>query len=199
MSDLHPVQVVVTREVPPEHRATYEEWLDRLLTAAKARPGFVGATVVRPATDAEPYRVAASFASTEAMMEWEQSHERCRLLREIDRVVDTDVQWEVNTTLDAWFGVSEAPAAPKPIRWRMALVLFVVVSALVLSISPIVRALIPNAPPQLQLVASIGVDVLIMSYFVMPNLLPLLGSWLNERPAAGEATSAPAPTGPERA
>ena len=133
MTEPHPVQVVVTREVPPEHRDVFEEWLDRLLAAAKERPGYAGATVVRPAGETDPYRVVASFLSTDAMIEWERSPERCRMLREIDQVVDTHVKWEVNSSIDTWFGVSAAPGAPKPIQWRMALVLFLVVSSLVLA------------------------------------------------------------------
>lgn len=186
MSEAHPVQVVVTREVPVEYREVFEEWLDRLLAAAKEREGYAGATVVRPANDTDPYRVVASFLSTDAMIEWERSPERCRMLREIDEVVDTHVKWEVNSGIDTWFGTSTTPGAPKPIRWRMALVLFVVVSALVLSFGPVVRTLFPDAPQKVQLVVSIGIDVVIMTYFVMPKLLPMLGSWLNEPQSAAD-------------
>jgi antibiotic biosynthesis monooxygenase (ABM) superfamily enzyme len=173
------VTVVVSRRVRAGREAEYERWLLGLQAATRPFPGYLGAQTVRPPGGAGEYVSVMRFASLEALRAWEQSPERSAWLQRFPvSAVEGDPSVRRLQGLEHWFTPDGAPAARKPVRWRMALLVAVVVYLLILTFSPLFARLLPWLPPQARLFASVAVEVALMTYFVMPWLTERLSRWL---------------------
>jgi len=180
--DHEPVTVVVTRRVRPGAEAAYEAWLERLVAGARMLPGFVAARFERPTAD-EPrvYTSVFRFDSVRNLRAFEASELRRRALLEVVDLVEADAVWSRLTGLELWFTPPAGTVVPQPSRWRMALVFIVVVYGLVLSLGQVVALALGDAPGPLRLLVTIVVEVLLMTYVIMPRLTRWLARWIYPR------------------
>lgn len=184
MSDTpEPVTVLIRRRVKPGREADYEAWLHRLQTAARGLPGTLGVTTQRPAPGAaREYLSAVRFATPADLRAFEASDLRRRALAEVAPLVDGDAAWEELTGLEFWFSAPAGTVVPQPSRPRMALVMIAVVFGLVLSIGSVVNAafaLLPVATPYpLRLLVTISLEVVLMTWWLMPWLTRRLAPWI---------------------
>jgi antibiotic biosynthesis monooxygenase (ABM) superfamily enzyme len=174
-----PVTVVVTRRVKPGREAAYEAWLERLIREASALPGYLGTNVQRPAaTGPREYTSVFRFDSVEHLRAFEDSDLRRRALAQVIDLVEADAVWNKVTGLELWFTPPAGTVVPQPIRFRMALVMIVVVYGLVLSIGTGVALVLRAAPMPLRLLATITIEVFFMTYVLMPRLTRWLARWI---------------------
>lgn len=178
-----PVTVVVRRRVKPGHEAAYEAWLERLVTGARALPGFSGNEVKRAGAE---YTSVFRYDSLEHLRAFEASDVRRRALSEVAEHVEGDAIWQELTGLELWFSVPVGTVVPQPDRLRMALVMIAVVYGLVLSIGSLVALVLGEAPMPLRLLVTITIEVFLMTYLIMPRLTRLLARWIY--PATKEKT-----------
>lgn len=172
--------VVVTRRVKAGREADYEAWLARLVEKVKHMPGYLGISVQRPADGApREYTCVYRFESLDALRSFENSSERKASLSEVGELVESDATWEKLTGLETWF--TAPPGAPAPSRFRMAIVMIVVVYAFVLVLGPIVAFFIPRAPFELRLFVAIAIEIMLMTYIVMPRITKWLARWIYPR------------------
>jgi uncharacterized protein len=82
------------------------------------------------------------------------------------------------TGLEAWFTPKGVTAATAPSPHRMALVLFGVVYVLNLLRLPLFVRLAGDLPLAVRLLFSVGFQVLLMTYLIMPRVTSLLAKWL---------------------
>ncbi len=181
-----PVTVVITRRVRPGREADYEAWLRRLQADAHAVPGYLGATTQRPAPGAAPgYVSVIRFDSVEHLLAFERSELRRRYDTEAAAFVEGDAAWQRLTGLEFWFTPPAGTVVPQPSRARMAVVMVVVVFGLVLSIGTLVNqaaAALPFAVPYpLRLLVTIVIEVVLMTYWLMPRLTRHLARWIYPR------------------
>jgi uncharacterized protein len=172
-----PVTVIATRRVVPGHEARYEAWLADIQAETQAFPGYLGVHVVRPAEGSpHDYTSILKFSSLAALRAWEESDARRAWLMRLPReAVVGDAHLERKRGLALWV----TPGSPRaPVRWKMAVVVIVVVYALILILSPIVAAIAPTLPFRARLFASVVIEVLLMTYVVMPRVTAMLGGWL---------------------
>ncbi len=164
-----PVTVVVRRRVRQGHQADYEAWLERLIARASTLPGYLGVDIHRPADGAPlDYVSVVRFASVEQLRAFEQSDVRRDALREVIPYVEGDAAWERHTGLEFWFAPPPGAVVPRPSRFRMALLLSVLVFGLVLSIGQLVALGLADAPAQARLLLTITIEVFLMVYVLMP-------------------------------
>lgn len=177
-----PVTVVVTRRVRPGREEAYEAWLARLIQGATVAPGYLGAQVQRPRPE-EPlvYTSIFRFESVETLRAFEASELRRRALAQVVDLVEADAVWNRLTGLELWFSPPAGTVVPQPSRWRMALVMIVVVYGLVLSLGNVVGRVLDGAPAPLRLFTTIVIEVLLMTYLLMPRLTRWLAAWLYPR------------------
>lgn len=174
-----PVTIVVTRRVRAGRTADYERWLERLLHDATTLPGYLGATVTRPAPGAPPeYTSVFRFDSVEHLRAFEASDLRQRALAEVVDLVDADAVWRRQTGLEFWFTPPPGTLVPQPIRWRMAVLMIIVVYGLVLSIGRVVALVLGDAPAALRLLLTIVIEVVLMTWVLMPRLTRWLARWI---------------------
>jgi antibiotic biosynthesis monooxygenase (ABM) superfamily enzyme len=178
-----PVTVVVTRRVRAGREADYEAWLARLQAAARGLPGYLGVTTQRPAPGApRDYVSVIRFATLAALQAFEASELRRRALAEVAELVEADATWQRLSGLEFWFTPPPGTVVPIPSRPRMALVMTAVVFVLVLTIGGAVNALaaqLPVAvPAPLRLLATIAIEVALMTWWLMPWLTRRLARWI---------------------
>lgn len=182
-SDVQPVTVVVTRRVKPGREKDYEAWLARLQAEARSLPGYLGVTTQRPAASGpREYVSVIRFSTLDSLRAFENSELRTRYLAEVTGMVEADAVWQRLTGLEFWFTPPPGTVVPQPSRPRMALLMIVVVFGLVLSIGTLVNAaaaLLPVVLPYpVRLLATITIEVLLMTYWLMPQITRRLARWI---------------------
>lgn len=177
------VTAVVTRRVMPGHEAAYEAALAALQADGARFPGYLGATTQRPVPGAaEPvYTSVIRFASVGELHAFERSERRAAFAAVVAPHVLADAAWQELTGLEFWFSAPAGTVVPQPVRWRMALVMVVVVYALVALIGGAVAALLPGLPAPLRLLLTIALEVALLTWWLMPRLTRWLAPWIYPR------------------
>lgn len=175
-----PVTTVVRRTVKPDRRADYEAWLHRLLADAESLPGYVGSEVHRPPDGAAPpvYTSVFRFETLEHRNAFEAGDLRRRYMAEVVDLVEGDAVWDTHTGLELWFSPPPGTVVPQPVRWRMALVLGVVVYVLVLVFGAVASATMAGVPFAVRLAVVIAVEITLMTYVILPRVTRLLAGWI---------------------
>jgi antibiotic biosynthesis monooxygenase (ABM) superfamily enzyme len=178
MSTNETVTVVVTRKVKRGREPEYEDWLRRLLEESKSMEGYLGATIQKPAAGSSEYTSIFRFDSVDNLRKFEESELRAKYLREVVDYVDTDAIWKKFTGLEFWFSPPKGTVIPQPSRFRMALVMIVVVFGLVLSIGQLVGIIAAGVPSFIRLFVTISIEIFLMTYVLMPHITRLLAKWI---------------------
>lgn len=170
-----PVTVIVTREVRAGREGEYETWLHGFQLAMREFPGYLGVQTIRPSGEEREYVSVFRFASVAELRAWDRSAERREWLSRLPSDVsvrDADIREHLG--LELWV----SPGAGEPDRWRTAMLVVVCVYLLVLGVTPVTDWALAFLPPLVRLFASVFVQVLILTYVVMPQLVRWLRPWL---------------------
>jgi antibiotic biosynthesis monooxygenase (ABM) superfamily enzyme len=177
------VTVVVTRRVKSGYESQYENWLKRLLEEAKFMNGYIGATVQKPAPGTTEYTSVFRFDNVENLRKFEESEIRNRYLREVVDYIEADAVWKKFSGLEFWFSPPKGSIVPQPSRFRMALVMIVVVYGLVILIGQLVATLVGDIIPYfVRLFITISIEIFLMTFVLMPHLTRLLARWIYPKP-----------------
>lgn len=184
--DHAPVTVVITRRVKPGRTADYEAWLRQFQHESRALPGYLGVTTQRPAPGAPlDYVSVLRFDSLASLQAFERSELRARYLERVRDFVEGDAAWRQLTGLEFWFAPPHGTVVPQPSRARMALIMIGVVFGLVLGLGSLVNlafSQLPFATPYpLRLLVTITIEVLLMTYWLMPLITRRLAGWIYPR------------------
>ena len=180
MSTPGPVTLVISRRVKPGAEAAYEAWARDLQQASRGFPGYLGVGVLRPAPGQREYTFVSRFESPEAARAWDAEVRRVWLPRAPADAFDADADVRHEEGVEFWFTAPDAPGVAQPVRWKMALVLTFVVAGLIVLISPASRAMAAWPLPARALVIA-AIQVLLMTYVVMPRVTRWLGRWVLPR------------------
>lgn len=173
-----PVTIVVRRKVKPGREADYEVWLTRLTEGAASQfPGYLGAEFHRPGADGA-YRSVFRFDGIEHLDAFERSDFRARMLVEAEPFFASDAAWERMTGLEFWFDPPAGTKVPQPSPHRMALVLIAVVFCLVLILNLVLGPFMTGWPLALRVLATVTIQVGLMTYVIMPRLTPLIARFI---------------------
>lgn len=173
------VTIVVARRVKRGREQDYEAWLEAVQAAARAYPGYLGTSVVRPARETQHEYVSVfRFGSLASLRAWETSDARHRWMARLADLVESDVSVRKVEGVELWLtSDGSAPASP-PSRLRMALLVIAVVYSLILLLTPLARAVMGDVALELRLLVTLTVEVFLMTYLVMPWLTRWLRPWL---------------------
>ena len=177
-----PVTVVVTRRVRRGCESRYEDWLTHLVAEASTLPGYLGTHMQRPEPEQEPvYTSVFRFDSVENLRAFEESELRRRALEAVVPLVEAPAVWSRLTGLEFWFAPPPGTSVPQPSRFRMAMVMIVVVYGLVLSIGQVVAWALAPVPAPVRLFLTIVLEIFLMTYVLMPRLTRWLARWIYPR------------------
>ncbi|WP_272991081.1 antibiotic biosynthesis monooxygenase, partial [Spongiibacter tropicus] len=119
----YPLTVVISRQVKSGKETEFEALSAEMTTRASHFPGYLGATMFRPASADDPeYRIVFKFAGQAALSDWEQSPERLEVLQQIEQLLITPSERETVSGIVSWFTLpGHNPVQPPP-RYKMTLV-----------------------------------------------------------------------------
>jgi len=179
-SESGPVTVVIRRRIKSGFAKAYEA-LEREISAdASANAGYLGTTFLRPegGTDRD-FVTVVRFDSYKSMMRWEQSAAGKALIDRADAMSETPVNISRSAGLSLWF---TPPHPSSPSRWKMVLVLTVSIFIMAKIMTPLLNPALRFLPQPLALFISLGIQIALLTYFVLPWLTALLEKWLYEIP-----------------
>jgi len=161
------VTVVVSRNVFPGHERDYDDWVRKLVAAAKQAPGNKGVTMLMPSPGKSGlYHVVLRFTDEKSVHQWETSYIRQKLSHEADAFSRRSRQQA--TGLETWFSIPECPELETPPRWKMAIVTFIAVYVLASIIVPVLDIIFEGANFFLLNILTTVLLVGILTWAVMP-------------------------------
>ena len=172
-----PVTISISRRVIPGMEAEYEAWVKGITAEAVKFPGHMGVNVIRPKPPSTEYVSIFRFDTYRHSCDWEDSAMRAKWLERLEGITEGEDAIEKGTGLEFWFSLPELPAA-HPSPHKMALVLVVVVYILVLAITLLLGPYVSSWPMALRVLLAVVLQVLLMTYIVMPRVTRLLKVWL---------------------
>lgn len=171
--------IQVRRRVRSGQEAAYEAWLTRLTAGVQdGFPGYLGTEVHRPAAPGGEYRSIFRFDSAEHLAAFEASEFRQHMLAEAAPLFAGDAAWEPMTGLEFWFDPPPGTRVPQPSPHRMALVLVAVVFVLVMALNLLLGPLMAGWPLAARVLATVTLQVALMTYVIMPRLTPRLARFI---------------------
>jgi antibiotic biosynthesis monooxygenase (ABM) superfamily enzyme len=177
-----PVSIVFARKVLPGREAAYKDWVANFQRASREVNGFLGASTMGRGAKGNEYVSVVRFASYDHLRAWEESELRQEWLAKLPpNTVDGQAEVARLEGLEFWFTPPSAAAPVAPSPHKMALVLVVIVFALVSALTPIVRALLGDAPQLARTAVMVALQVGLMTYVIMPRVTKLLARWLFPR------------------
>src|SRR6185295_1551746 len=176
-----PVTYVIRRRVKAGSQSEFDDWLKGINEAVRDFRGHLGADVIRPVDPScDDYVIIWRFDSYANLKQWEDSQVRKDWL---------DRSWHLSvgtpdiqklTGLEFWFSLPGDPTKAPPPKRKMALVvilaLYPLLMVLHLLLNP-VFVLFPLPYPA-QLLVTVIIAVLIMTFFLMPFMTRLFSRWL---------------------
>lgn len=184
-ADDQPVTYIIRRRVKTDCLAEFECWLTGINQVALKFDGHLGVNVIRPADAAtDDYVIIWRFDSYGNLKKWEDSAVRKDWL---------DRSWHLSvgqptiqklTGLECWFTPPPGTVAPAPPpKHKMAVVVMLALYPLLLTLHVLlgpVFSLFPF-PHFIQMLITVIIAVLIMTFFLMPLMTRLFAKWLYSR------------------
>ena len=191
-----PVTVSITRHLDPGREHEMVSWMQAGIALAERFPGFLGAGWVRPERDSETWHVLYRFADSDALADWETSHQRQWWRDSAGGLGVVESRVERRTGIEGWFDdpttrdvrdLRVSPAAPP--RWKQAVVIWLAFFPLNLLVSWLYGRYFPGLPLLTRGLTSTIAMTPVMTYLILPWMTTRLGWWLQGRPAPWRRTS----------
>ena len=168
--------LVVIRRIKPGQGEAYDDWLRRVIQAARGFPGYMGVTTLSPeGVDSNLRYLIWRFGSAVSLDAWEKSDIRNSLVKEVENYATQ--HREKATGMETWFSLPGMKVQPPP-KWKM----FTVTLLAAYGVSFVARLLLGPYLGDWPLFASNLVFTVILvatlTYFAMPRLSSLLRKWL---------------------
>ena len=178
-----PVTVSIARRVRPGKEQAYESWVRQIIAAVSRYPGHLGVAVLRPVPGGRAdYVLVDRFDSLQHQQNWEQSAERAGFLQRLADLTDVEKQIQKASGSEFWFSLPEVPAEAVPHRHKMTLVITVAVFCLGMTLNGLFGDVLHQLPLVVRVAVLSIVQVLALSYVLMPRLTALLKNWLYDSP-----------------
>jgi antibiotic biosynthesis monooxygenase (ABM) superfamily enzyme len=176
-----PATLVFRRRVKPGRDKAYQAWVAGIQAASRSVPGFLGAGTIGHPGRANEFISIVRFDSLESLVAWEDSELRRQWVAKLPPdLVDGEAEVWRPEGLEFWFTAPGVVPARGPSPHKMALVLAAVVFLLTVPLGPLLRVVLADAPPLARTAASVVLQVVLMTYLIMPRVTRLLSRWLFE-------------------
>lgn len=174
-----PLTVVVSRRVRKGQEVEFEHLSNQMTERAIHFPGYLGATMFRPSSPADPeYRIVFRFRDRETLSHWEKSEERAVLLQKIESLLLQPSEREVISGLVSWFTLpGQNPVKPPP-KWKMTAISWLALYPAVTLVFILFGDMLAQLPLLLRTMLVTIVVMLLMSYVLMPRMTRWFAFWL---------------------
>lgn len=175
------VTQIISRKVKPGCQQQYEDWLKgRLVNALSCHAGYEGITILRPGdTPSKEYVIIQRWAGYDELCKWVESDERHEVLAESEPFTLSGPSYRKETGLEVWFQLPGEIQVKPPPRYKMALLIWMVITPLVLAANFATGPLLQGVPVIPAAYLRSAAVVVVMTYFAMPLARKLLARWLD--------------------
>jgi len=174
-----PVTVSIARKIKPGFEKQYEIWEKDVIREAAKFPGYMGTSFLRPNTATNnKYIIIYRYDSYQNAINWEKSDVRKKWLEHIEPMLIGEAEKQKMTGLEVWFDLPEIETDKPAPRYKMALVLTVVLYFLSVSLNLVFRPVLELVSLPVNILIILVINVLLMTYVIMPKLTYLLRNWL---------------------
>ena len=175
MNNQESVTAVVTRRIVPGRKPDYVDWVHQIENVARRFPGHQGVTYKEPGELGECH-VVFRFDTVEHLRDWEESAERREWIAKLEGIVEGEERIHRLTGLEFLFANQ-----PHPKAYKMVLVLSIVIFIMQQILTPVVAFLfnaLPDTPDWGVLLFRVVLQVILLTYVVMPPITRCLAPWL---------------------
>lgn len=174
-----PVTVVISRRVAKGREAEFEAASEQMTRTAAEFPGYLGASLFRPANPDDPeYRIMFKFDSRANLERWQTSSERQQRLESLEPLLVAPSRIEVMSGIVPWFTLpGQNPVQPPP-RYKMTLVSWLALYPTVTLIFWLFSEPLAVLPLPLRTLVVTAAVMVIMSYVLMPRFTRWFAPWL---------------------
>ena len=174
-----PVTVSISRKIKPGLENEYKQWEKAIIAEAATFPGYLGTNFIRPNPPTEnKFIIIYRYDSYENANRWEHSEVRKRWLEVVKPLLIGEPVKQKVSGLEVWFELPEITAAKPAPRYKMAIVLTVVLYILGLGVNYLLKSVLDPLPWQANIFVVLVINVILMTWFIMPKLTYLLRGWL---------------------
>ena len=171
------VNILITRKIRPEAHEAFEGIVRDWIARAVHFPGYLGVFMRRPDEDSNEFGALLRFRSPEDWERFKAWEPYQKFLDEIDPMLECPPRVERLHGLEAWFGSRKT----SPPRWKMAIVTWIGVNAMVYPGAVLVHQIDEGWPFWLSYLAINTSVVATLTWIVMPILTSLTRPWLRRR------------------
>lgn len=177
-ADQH-VTAVITHRVRTGRQAGYETWIKGISAAARDFAGHLGVSILRPQLDAVPdYVIVLQFDTCTHLTAWLQSDVRKDWIERVKPLIQEQETIQILSGLESWFQLPKQTSHRAPKRYKQAILVWVGVMIVALTITPWVMPLLSFLPWVLRVAVSVAITVILLSYVIMPRLTHWFRGWL---------------------
>ena len=178
------VTQIISRRVKPERQAEYETWLkDQLMPTLSSFPGYEGVTILRPGeTPSKEYVIIQRWRDYDHLCAWGDSDVRREVLAASESMSVAPPSRRRETGLEVWFQLPGETMVKPPPKWKMFVVIWMVIAPLALIVNTTAGPLLDRAGMPLIPAGYLKAALItaIMTYLAMPWARKLLAKWLDK-------------------
>jgi antibiotic biosynthesis monooxygenase (ABM) superfamily enzyme len=172
--DGRPFHILIVRNIRPEHRAAFDEVVRGWIQVAIQHPGYLGVMMQEPVSNTTEHAVVLRFRSEhdwQLFRAWPAYHD---FLDRIAPMLEAEPRIEHLHGLEGWF----PRTLREPPRWKMALITWLGVNAMVWLASTAVGAVGDAWPLWFSFLLINAIVVAGLTWAVMPLLTRAFAPWL---------------------
>ena len=176
-----PVTVVITHKAKRGCEEQFKAWLKGINQEASHYRGYMGVQVIEPHSSSDrEYVIIVRFDSYEHLKIWNASDIRQHYLEELHTLTEDESTYEYQSGLEYWFSLPEMPGQMPPPRHKMAFIIWLALTPLILSIPPITEPLLSELGliKPIPVLITCAILVVLMTYAVMPLMSRIFKKWL---------------------
>jgi uncharacterized protein len=173
------VTVVFKRRAKPGRERDLESWIADMSKEAIHFEGHMGQNVIRPVTPDDPvYVIILHFDTYQNLQRFMDSELRARWLEKVGHITEGEVEIEHVPGMDYWFDLASHTGRAQPPKWKMALVIFVVLTPVAITLGSLSGWLLGDLHRHIRQIITLFVTVALMTWVIMPPVTSLLRRWL---------------------
>ncbi len=173
------VTAIISHLVRPGREQGYEEWVHGIGAAAKTFEGHQGVNIICPCDHSNPeYVVILRFDRYANLKKWLESDIRREWIERLGPLIQKSEDIQTLTGLETWFHIPGKPPKAPPPRRKMVLVTWLGVFVTATVVGEIMSLVLSVLPPLVGRFITMGIVVVLLTYFVMPRLVKLFHPWL---------------------
>ena len=177
-----PQTIVISERVRPGREEDYRAWQSGITAAASRFPGYVGGERFPPVPGVQDEWVyMLRFATSEQLDGWLSSAERQRWRDKAEPLLEhVDIQ-RVAAGLGGWFPIRADRGEQPPPDWKQAMAVLLAMYPTVMLLMIFISPLLESAPEAADMFVRAFMNVVILTWLLMPLVNKVLKPWLYPR------------------